>query len=106
MNLLTSLPRAIDRETVERLIETPALRLERIVTHGQTTPTGEWYDQERPEWVLVLTGRARLRLEEPAETLELGPGDAILIAAHRRHRVDWVDDTAPVVWLALHFSAR
>jgi len=103
MNLLRDLPPDAGHEIVESLVETESLRLERIVTRGQTTPAGEWYDQHRPEWVLVLSGRARLAFEDPEETMELGPGDAVLIGAHRRHRVDWVDEREPAVWLALHF---
>jgi cupin 2 domain-containing protein len=104
MNLLHSLPPDAGQEVFEPLVETEAFRFERIVTRGQTTPAGQWYHQERPEWVMVLSGRARLVFEDPVEMIQLGPGDALLIDAHRRHRVDWVDETAPVVWLALHFS--
>jgi cupin 2 domain-containing protein len=104
MNLLHHLPPDAGQEVFESLVKTGAFRLERIVTRGQTTPAGQWYDQQLPEWVMVLSGRARLVFEEPDETIELGPGDALIIDAHRRHRVDWVDERAPVVWLALHFS--
>jgi cupin 2 domain-containing protein len=104
MNLLHSLPADADQEVCEPLVETDAFRLERIVTRGQTTPADQWYDQPRPEWVMVLSGRARLVFENPDEMIQLGPGDALLIEPHRRHRVDWVDESAPVIWLALHFS--
>ena len=31
-----------------------SIRVERIVSNGQVTPEGEWYDQDLDEWVVVL----------------------------------------------------
>ena len=31
-----------------------SVRDERIVSNGQVTPEGEWYDQDWDEWVVVL----------------------------------------------------
>jgi cupin 2 domain-containing protein len=44
-NLLSGLPaRSLAEEVVETLLELPGLRIERIVSTGQATPEGEWYD--------------------------------------------------------------
>lgn len=99
-NLFADVPESLPHERIDVLLERGPLRLERIVSTGQTTPPGEWYDQDRDEWVVVLRGRARLRLEAPDEVLELREGDHLLIPARRRHRVEWTD--APTVWLALY----
>ena len=76
------------------------MRLERIVSTGHVTSAGQWFDQDANEWVAVLRGRAasggRIR------ALRAGPGDYVLILAHRRHRVEWTDPDEPTVWLALH----
>lgn len=101
-NLFAALPADRSREHIEALLETPGLRLERIVTYGQPTPPGQWYDQPADEWVLLLRGRAVLRFEADAEQLSLGPGDWLVIPAHARHRVEWADPAEPAVWLALH----
>ena len=93
-------------EAIEPLIETPSLRLERIVSAGHTTPAGDWYDQDRPEWVALLSGAATLRFEHDAAPIELRPGDHLLIPAHRRHRVEWTDPNQQTVWLALHYAAK
>lgn len=93
-------------EALETLLEGGEFRLERIVSTGQRTPEGEWYDQEADEWVVMLTGGARLRFEDGDAALELAPGDYLHIPAHRRHRVEWTDPEAPTVWLALHYRAR
>lgn len=102
-NLFDSLPDPLPEELVEKLVEQDGLRLERIVSTGHITPAGEWYDQELDEWVVMLTGAARLRFDDPEEVMTLSPGDYLKISAHRRHRVDWTDPNASTVWLALHF---
>ena len=99
------MPRALAAERVDVLLDTPALRLERIVSTGHATPPGEWYDQDRDEWVLVLRGRARLRIAGEHDDRRLGVGDHLLLRAHVRHRVEWTDPSEPTVWLALHYAA-
>ena len=102
-NLFASLPKNLPDELIENLIDQPGIRLERIVSTGHVTPEGEWYDQESDEWVVLLTGSAKLRFETPDETLSLSSGDYVMIDAHRKHRVEWTDPDEPTVWLALHF---
>jgi hypothetical protein len=63
------------------------LRIERIVSTGQITPEGEWYDAEEAEFVLLVSGAARLRIEGEDEDRELGEGDYILLPPHCRHCV-------------------
>lgn len=104
-NLLQDLPPAAPGEAFEALLQRRNVTLERIVSRGQTTPDGEWYDQDRDEWVLLLSGAARLLIEGEGETA-LGPGDTLLLPAHRRHRVTWTDPTRPTVWLTLHVAVE
>jgi cupin 2 domain-containing protein len=102
-NLRTGLPaRAVANETFEDLIERPGARIERIVSTGQTTPEGEWYDQDRDEFVLVFAGAAKLRIEGEAEDRALQEGDWVFLPAHCRHRVTWTRKDPPTVWLAIH----
>ena len=93
-----------DCERTEPLAAGPGVRLERIVSLGQCSPQGFWYDQAETEWVALLTGRARIRIEGRADDIILGPGDTLLLPAHCRHRVEWTDPNEPTIWLAL-FSA-
>ncbi|HTQ33311.1 MAG TPA: cupin domain-containing protein, partial [Stellaceae bacterium] len=90
---------------VERLAGGNAVRIERIVSHGQASPKGFWYDQDEAECVLVLAGAARLEFAD-GETAALGPGDWIDIAAHRRHRVAWTAPGTPTVWLVVFYNDR
>ncbi len=103
-NLLANLPADRNREAFEPLLENAALRLERIVSYGQATPPGEWYDQPRHEWVLLLLGAAKLLIAGEPGPRELGPGDHVLLPAGCRHRVEWTHPDEPTVWLALHFA--
>jgi cupin 2 domain-containing protein len=102
MNLLL-LPGPAAIERVDALLSRPGLRIERIVSWGQATPPGIWYDQAEGEWVLVIAGAARLRFEDEADARHLIVGDWVDIAPHRRHRVDWTDPAVPTVWLAVFY---
>ena len=90
-------------EHVETLLARPGVRIERIVSSGQASPPGFWYEQVEAEWVLLVSGEALLRFEDEAEARHLRPGDWLLIEPMRRHRIDWTATDAPTVWLALHF---
>ena len=87
-------------EQVDTLLATPGVRIERIVSMGHTSPDGFWYDQEEDEFVLLVSGHARLTIEHQAERL-LTAGDWVHIKAHVRHRVKWTDPSCPAVWLAV-----
>jgi cupin 2 domain-containing protein len=101
MNLFSPLPDARTAESVDPLLTRPGLRIERIVSQGQASPPGFWYDQRESEWVLLLAGAARLRFADEPEARLLAPGDWLEIAPHRRHRVDWTDPAGPTIWLAV-----
>ena len=103
MNLLRDLPDTRATEITDALVTRPGLRIERIVSFGQTSPEGFWYDQDETEWVLLLAGAARLRFEDETQARALSPGDGLEIAAHRRHRVEWIDPVQPTIWLAVFY---
>lgn len=102
-NLFDGIAEGRAEETYDVLARSAVVRIERIVSTGQATPPGQWFDQERDEWVVVLRGRARLRFEDTDAPVTMGPGDHVTIPAHRRHRVEWTDPERPTVWLAVHY---
>ena len=106
LNLLTPLPNASPDEIVDLLASADGVRLERIVSHGQASPDGLWYDQFEAEWVLVLAGNARLAIEGENDERALGPGDSLYLPPRCRHRVTWTDPDRPTVWLALFIDAE
>ena len=103
-NIFSLTAEAGDHEEIMTLLATPELALERIISNGQATPDGTWYDQDKTEWVVLLKGSAGLLFEGEDTVHTLAPGDAVLIPAHARHRVEWTDPDRPTVWLALHYK--
>ena len=103
LSVYAGIPRELPDELVETLVDAATVRLARIVSRGHRSPDGFWYDQDDHEWVVVLAGRARLRLADGDEVLEMHPGDYVNIPAHRRHRVEWTTPDEPTVWLAIHY---
>jgi cupin 2 domain-containing protein len=105
-NLYADLPPGGGAEEIAELFSRPGLRVERIVSTGQASAPGFWYDQPQGEWVLLLQGEARLVLEGDPSPRLLKPGDFVDIAPHRRHRVEWTHPSTPTVWLAVHYGPR
>ena len=103
-NIFSEIPDLVKDEIFETLLKTDHLELERIISSGQATSPGQWYDQPTDEWVILLKGSAGLLFEGQKEMLVLHPGDYVHILAHQRHRVEWTDGEQKTVWLALHYS--
>ena len=104
-NLFSNTPVHADGgEFVQTLLAQSGARVERIVSNGQSSAPGFWYDQAEVEWVAVLQGEALLRFEDEPEPRRLVAGDWITIAAHRQHRVDWTTPDSPTVWLAVYLT--
>jgi len=97
-NLPSQLP---NQEQFETIVSSNNLLIERIISTGQTTPTGEWYDQQQDEWVILLQGEAIL-LYDDGSKIELKAGDYLLIHAHQKHRVEWTSSQPTCIWLAIH----
>ena len=79
------------------------LKIERIVSSGQTSPADFWYDQSESEFVVVIAGKATLRFEKPESVIEMAPGDWVDIPPHCRHRVERTQAEPPTIWLAAHY---
>ncbi len=80
------------------------VRIERIVSQGQSSPEGFWYDQDEDEWVIVLEGNAAVEFEGDAQPAELERGSYLHIPAHVRHRVARTDPDRKTFWLAIHYQ--
>jgi cupin 2 domain-containing protein len=100
-NILENIPSSIPAEIFETLLQTPHFRIERIISKGQKSDGGFWYDQAQAEWVLVVKGAARLQFED--YVVELRAGDYIHIEPHQKHRVDWTTPDEETVWLAVFY---
>ena len=97
--LPTELP---SQELLETLLNNDKVLIERIVSTGQATPIGEWYDQEKNEWLIVLQGEGELSYEDGSR-IKLTIGDYLLIQAHQKHRVEYTSTEPPCIWLTIFF---
>ena len=99
-NIFANLP----KELTTVLQKGHGVRTERIISTGHKSPEGFWYDQPEHEWVMILTGAARLQIKD--RVLEMSPGDYINIPDHTKHRVTWTSPTEPTIWLAVHYRRQ
>lgn len=101
-NIFENLPARLSEEYFENLVENENFKLEKIVSEGNSTPQGQWYDQETNEFVILIKGRAKLVFEED-EPVILNSGDYLIIPKYKKHRVEWTSENEKTFWLALHY---
>lgn len=102
-NVFDAAPGDRRQEVVTSLLDTPNLKIERIVSMGQRSPPGFWYDKPWAEWVIVLAGSAGLCFEGEAKARVLSPGGYVLIPARLKHRVERTSQDHATIWLAVHY---
>ena len=88
-------------EKFEQIVFGKNIQIERIVSTGKTTNSGQWYNQELDEWVILLQGEAELCYADYTK-IKLKAGDYLLIPAHIKHRVEYTSIETPCIWLAVH----
>jgi cupin 2 domain-containing protein len=103
-NLFENVPETCKTEFFETLFVNKGLKVERIISEGQATPSGQWYDQDWDEWVILLQGSAGILFKGDKADIVLKPGDYLSIPAHRKHRVEWTDPRNKTIWLAIHIK--
>ena len=101
-NLFANIPVDVPEELFHEITNTDAIRIERIISDGRTTPQGNWYDQEEHEWVLVLKGCGVIEFAD-GRTVTLNTGDYLTIPAHDKHRVASTSDSEQTIWLAIFY---
>ena len=101
-DIFADIPEQLPQELFECILKQENVVIERIVSKGHVTPAGQWYDQARDEWVMLLQGQATLLFEKNRQSVSLNPGDYLLIPAHARHRVEWTPPEVNTIWLAVH----
>lgn len=99
-NLFANIPKHADQECFTTLLEKTHCKIERIVSYGQSSPEGFWYDQAQDEWVLLIQGEAELDVD--GQMVRLVTGDYLMIKAGVRHRVVRTAADTPTIWLTVH----
>lgn len=88
-------------EEFNEILKQDNVRIERIVSNGQTSDENFWYDQDENEFVMVCEGHSIIEFED--SEIELHKGDYLDIKAHVKHRVKHTDITKPTIWLAVFY---
>ena len=101
-NIYSQIPQDLSEEVFEVLAHNQQVKIERIVSKGQSSPDSGWYDQAHNEWVIVLKGAAVIAFEDET-TLNLKPGDYVNIPAHKKHKVVSTSVDPETIWLAVHY---
>ena len=77
------------------------IKIEKIVSNGQTSPENFWYEQEENEFVLLLEGFAIVEFED--FEMELKKGDCLNIKAMQKHRVKFTSLNEPTIWFVVFY---
>lgn len=99
MNLYDFEADGLEEELVTVLHEDGHVRVERIVSTGQRSPDGFWYDQDGDEWLTLVQGESVLLVE--GRTICLQAGDTYFLSAHERHRVESTTAEPPCIWICV-----
>jgi cupin 2 domain-containing protein len=100
-NIFTVKYKLPKEEIFETILTNKNIKIEKIISYGQITEKGKWYDQDEDEWVILLKGKAILKLKGENKLINMIAGDFISIKAHVKNRVEYTSDDA--IWLAVHY---
>lgn len=87
----------INGEEITTLFENEKIRIETILSFGNSSPCDFWYCQDEDEWVLLTNGNAKIQFEDCEK--HLCKDDHMLIPAYKKHRVSHTSDDAE--WLCV-----
>ena len=77
------------------------IKIEKIVSNGQKSPKDFWYEQDKSEKILLLSGFAILEFED--FEIELKKGDCLNIDVFLKHRVKFTSVDEPTIWFAVSY---
>ncbi len=101
-NIYNLIPDDLSNEVFEILAQSASVKIERIISKGHSSPDTGWYDQDKAEWVIVLTGEASIAFDNDT-VVELKRGDYLDIPAHTKHKVISTSTDPETIWLAVHY---
>ena len=102
-NLFHQPDQRLEMELTEKVLKSGAVRIERIISQGHTSPDDFWYDLNEHEWVSLLEGQAVIQFDD-GSSKHLTRGDHCFIPAHTRHRVQSTSTSPAAIWLAVFFK--
>ena len=90
-----------NEEKFFEIFKNETIKIEKIVSNGQTSPEKFWYEQEKSEFVLLLEGFTILEFEN--REVELKKGDCLNIEAMQKHRVKFTSQDELTIWFAVFY---
>jgi len=102
-NFLNNIPTNLENETFETVVENNTVKIERIISFGDITPSDYWYCQSDDEFVMVLEGFAEILYSDGTVAI-LNKGDSLYIPAYTKHQV--VSTANPTIWLAVFIKNK
>ncbi len=87
-----------NEELLEILEENKNVKIERIISTGQTT---EWMSDEKKEFVILVQGKAAIEFKDRKVYLE--KGDTLLIEEKEFHRVSYTSRNPHCIWICIYF---
>ena len=100
-NIFKEIPIDKSEEKFFEIFKNENIKIEKIVSNGQKSPDHFWYEQEKSEYILLLSGYAILEFE--AFEIELFKGDCLNIEASKKHRVKFTSLDEPTIWFAVFY---
>ncbi len=106
MNIFDIKDEKLSEELTTLLHSDKNIRIERIISDGQCSEKGFWYDQEENEWLVLIQGSAKLKFDDSRFDNEviLNAGDTLFIPAHCRHRVKYTSTVPKCIWVCIFYS--
>ena len=89
----------ITKEIVEILKENENVKIEKIISTGQTT---DWMKQEQEEFVILIQGEAIIEYENKKQ--ELRAGDTVIIKKNEKHRVAYTSENPCCIWICIFYD--
>jgi len=89
-----------NKEIFQDILDNKGIKIEKIISFGQTTPANKWLYDLRDEWVLLLQGKSELMFES-RQRIKLKKGDYILIPAEVKHKVLYTSKRPFCIWLTI-----
>ena len=101
-NIFKNIPETLKDELFEDIVNSKNIKIERIISDGQTSPKEGWHCSKQNEWVIMLQGEAILSYETE-DDIKLNRGEYISIPAFLKHRVSYTSKSEKSIWLAIYY---
>ena len=101
-NIFSNIKIDKDKESFLDILKHDSVRIERIVSNGQVSDEGFWYEQDENEFIILLEGSMVLEFED--KEILLNTGDYYNIKTKVKHRVKYTSVSETTICLAVFYK--